>query len=107
MGGFEPQKVALPCPANSKLSSGAMSVLGTISILAVVMAVVTYLTRSDRFKGYFANYGFDSFDNVKYATIGARAPETGLDSCGARFDSEFMESDTFADSAPQLMAYND
>mmetsp|Transcript_17253 Transcript_17253/g.60261 ORF Transcript_17253/g.60261 Transcript_17253/m.60261 type:complete len:875 (-) Transcript_17253:107-2731(-) len=106
-GGWQPQKVAVPCPANSRMSRGAMSVLGTISVVAAIMGAVTFLSRSEKFKGVFANYGFDAYGDVKYATIGARTPETGLDSCGTRFDADFIDNDQddFDDDAPQLMAY--
>jgi len=106
-GGWQPQKAGVPCPANSKMSSGAMSVLGSMASLGIVMAIVTYLSRSERFKGWFSNYGFDAFNNVKYATIGAQQPETGLESVGARYDSDFMDADQddYHDDAPQLMTY--
>lgn len=103
-GGWQPQKAAVPCPSNAKLSRGAMSVLGTITMIAVIMALATYLGNNEKFKGWFANYGFESFNSVKYATIGARAPETALESVGTRFDADFIEDD-FSDDAPQLMAY--
>jgi len=106
-GGWQPQKVAVPCPANSRMSRGGMSVLGTIAVVAAIMGAVTFLSRSEKFKGVFANYGFDAYGDVKYATIGARTPETGLDSCGTRFDADFIDNDQddFDDDAPQLMAY--
>lgn len=105
-GGWQPEKVAVPCPAK-QLSKGAMSVLGSISLVVVLMVAVNYLSRSDQFKGMFANYGMDSFGSVKYSTIGGRNIENALDSVGTRFDSDFMEKDDFAGDAPQLMAYND
>lgn len=103
-GGWQPPKVLAPCPAK-RISRGAMSVLGTITMVAVIMAAATYLGSNERFKTYFANYGFENFNSVKYATIGARAPETALESVGTRFDADFIEDD-FTDDAPQLMAYN-
>jgi hypothetical protein len=105
-GGWAPEKVAVPCPPNSKLSKGAMSVLGTVGTLATIMALITALSRSESFKAYFANYGFENFNSVRYTTIGAKAPETALDSVGTRFDADFIEGDQdYADDAPQLMAY--
>jgi len=103
-GGWQPQKVAVPCPANSKLSRGAYSVLSTVFFIALAMGVANFLATSERFKGVFNNYGFENFNSVRYATIGAKAPETALDSVGVRFDADFIE-DEFADDAPQLMAY--
>lgn len=106
-GGWQPQKVAVPCPAGSKLSRGAMSVLVTIGMVGCLLAVVTYLSRSERFKQLFSNPGFNQYDMVKYATIGARTPETALESVGARLDEDFIEGDQddYANDAPQLMAY--
>jgi hypothetical protein len=103
-GGWQPQKVAVPCPANSKLSRGGMSVLATVLLIAIAMGLANYLAQSERFKGFFNNYGFDSFNSVRYATIGKMAPETAMESVGVRFDADFIE-DEFADDAPQLMAY--
>lgn len=107
-GGWVPQKVAVPCP-DKKLSKGAMSVLGSLSMVIVLMIAVNYLSRSDKFKGMFANYGMDSFGTVKYSTIGGKNVETALESVGTRFDSDFMEADQddFSGDAPQLMAFND
>jgi hypothetical protein len=102
-GGWEPSKAAVPCPANSRLSTGAVSVLGTICMIGAVMICVVFVSSSDRCKGVFANYGFDSFSNVKYATIGAQLPENAMDSVGANFDTDFA-AEAFGD-APQLMAY--
>jgi len=103
-GGWQPQKVAVPCPANSKMSRGAMSVLSTIVLIGVAMALANYLASSDRFKGVFANYGMETFNNVRYAAIGAKAPEMAMESVGVRFDADFIE-DEFADEPPQLMSY--
>jgi hypothetical protein len=103
--GWQPQKVAVPCPANAKMSKGAWSVLGTICMIAVAMAAANYLAQSERFKGMFANYGFENFNSVRYATIGAKAPETAMESVGVRFDEDFIEDD-FADDAPQLIAHS-
>eukprot|EP00933_Yihiella_yeosuensis_P031871 TRINITY_DN2547_c2_g1_i1.p1 TRINITY_DN2547_c2_g1~~TRINITY_DN2547_c2_g1_i1.p1 ORF type:complete len:875 (-),score=186.23 TRINITY_DN2547_c2_g1_i1:492-3116(-) len=106
-GGWQAQKVAVPCPANSKLSRGAMSVLGSIGMLAVIMGAVSYLSSSEKFKGVFANYGFDNSGYVKYGHIGGKAPESALDSVGTRFDSDFIEGDQDDyNDAPQLMAFN-
>jgi len=104
-GGWQPSKVGVPCPSNTRLSRGAFSVLGTIVMIATFMGAAAYLSRSEQFKGWFANYGFDSFNTVKYANIGANAPETALDSVGTRYDADFIE-DEFADDAPQLLSYH-
>lgn len=106
-GGWTPQKLAVPCPAGSKMSKGAMSVLGTLGTVALIMGLVTALSKSDKFKSWFANVGFDQFTSVKYSHIGGKTPETALDSVGTRFDADFVEGDgdDFED-APQLMSYN-
>jgi len=106
-GGWTAAMVPVPCPAGSKFSRGAVSVLFVIFMVAIVMASVTYLSRSEKFKGWFANYGFESFNSVKYAHIGKNAPETALDSVGTRYDTDFIEAeqDEFNDDAPELMHY--
>lgn len=106
-GGYQPQQVAVPCPKSSRLSHGAISVLGVIACVGIMMAMVTYASRSDRFKSWFANYGFESFNSVHYAMIGQKVPETALESVGARFDTEFIEGDQdeYDNDAPQLMSY--
>mmetsp|Transcript_58242 Transcript_58242/g.176090 ORF Transcript_58242/g.176090 Transcript_58242/m.176090 type:complete len:868 (+) Transcript_58242:55-2658(+) len=106
--GWKPQKVAVPCPRNSRLSNGALSVLGTVALIGTLVAGVTYLSRSERFKGVFANYGFESFGSVRYSSIGGKVPENAMESVGARFDSDFADGhDDFSSSAPQLMAYTE
>jgi len=92
-GGWQPQPQAVPCPAGSRLSKGAVSVLGTIAMIGTVMGAVMFLSTSDRFKGIFANYGFESFRTVKYSTIGNTAPETAMESVGANFDHGDFEDD--------------
>merc|ERR1719473_16593 len=70
------------------------------------MGLASFMSQSDKIKGWFTNAGFDAFGSVQYAMIGARAPETALDSVGTRFDADFIEDD-FGDSPPQLMSYTD
>merc|ERR1719223_547201 len=108
-GGWQPQRLAVPCPANSRLSRGAQSVLGTIAMIVVVLAGVTYISRSERFKGVFSNYGFENFNDVQYAGIGQKMPEMALESVGARYDADFFdgEQDEFGDDPPPLMSYTD
>jgi hypothetical protein len=103
-GGWQPQKQAVPCPANSKLSRGGYSVLATVGFIAIAMGLANYLAQSEKFKGMFSNSGFEAFNSVRYAAIGKQAPETGMESVGVRFDADFIEDD-FADDAPQLMSY--
>jgi len=102
-GGWVPQKLAVPCPAGSKLSKGAVSVLGTIGMVALIMGGVTAASKSERFKGWFANVGFSQAAYVKYSHIGGKTPETALDSVGTMAD--FIEDD-FGEDAPQLMSYS-
>lgn len=104
-GGYQPQKVAVPCPATSRMSNGAVSLLGTICMLALIMMAVIYISSSEHFKKMFANYGFENFNNVKYATIGTRVPETALDSVGARLDNDFFDESKEEDETPALMSY--
>lgn len=106
-GGWSPDLVNVPCPANARLTKGGASVLASIAILSAIMGGITLLSRSEKFRTWFANYGFESFNSVKYSTIGAKAPETALDSVGNRFDADFMDGDQddFNDP-PKLMNYN-
>eukprot|EP00413_Alexandrium_margalefii_P040988 CAMPEP_0204600826 /NCGR_PEP_ID=MMETSP0661-20131031/55668_1 /ASSEMBLY_ACC=CAM_ASM_000606 /TAXON_ID=109239 /ORGANISM="Alexandrium margalefi, Strain AMGDE01CS-322" /LENGTH=835 /DNA_ID=CAMNT_0051611661 /DNA_START=41 /DNA_END=2545 /DNA_ORIENTATION=- len=113
-GGWQPQLQRVPCPAGSRLSKGAMSVLGTIGMIGTVMGAVMILSNSERFKGIFANYGFDSFRTVKYSTIGALSPETAMESVGANFDhGDFEDSGSggsgggFGKDADKLMSLTD
>jgi len=105
-GGWYPQKVMAPCPSKGIRGRGAMGMIGTICSVAAFMGLASYMAQSEKLKGFFTNSGFDNFSNVNYAGIGARAPETGLDSVGTRFDADFIEDD-FGDGAPQLMSYSD
>lgn len=100
-GGWQPQKVAVPCPPDSRLSRGGKSVLGSIMAVLLFLGGATYISRSERLKGYFSNYGFDSFGTVKYASIGGSLPESALDSVGTRYDDDFLEED-FAKDASRL-----
>jgi hypothetical protein len=104
-GGWQPQTVMIPCPPKSKLTRGGMSMIGTICVVAAVMFVAQYLSQSEKFKGMFANYGFENFNSVRYAHIGASGPETAMESVGVRFDEDFIEDD-FADNAPQLIPHS-
>jgi hypothetical protein len=104
-GGWMPQSVMVPCPAKAKLTRGGMSMIGTICVVAAVMFLAHYMSQSDKVKGVFANYGFDNFNSVSYAQIGAKGPETAMESVGVRFDEDFIEDD-FADNAPQLIPHS-
>jgi len=103
-GGWQPQQVSVACPAKP-MSKGAWSVLGAVSMLAVVLVAVNMLSQNDKVKGIFANYGFENFGSVRYANIGSKAPESALDSVGTRFDADFIEGDQDDFDAPQLMNY--
>lgn len=106
-GGWQPEEIAVPCPASSKMGRGAMSILGVVAMIAILMGAVAVLSKSDNFKKWIANHGFESFKNVKYAGIGANMPETALESVGSRYDADFLEGDQddFVEDAPQLMTY--
>jgi hypothetical protein len=105
--GWVPQKVPVPCPSSSRLSRGAQGVLFIVACAAVMMGSVMFLSKSERFKGVFANYGFETFNNVRYAQIGKQAPDSALESVGTRYDADFIEAeqDEFHDDAPELMHY--
>merc|ERR1712232_205055 len=78
-GGYQPSKVEVQCPKNTKLSKGGRSVIGTLIIIGTFMAGMYYVSQSDHLKGWFANTGMDRFGTVKYTNIGANTPETALD----------------------------
>ncbi|CAK8989334.1 unnamed protein product [Durusdinium trenchii] len=103
-GGWQPQQVSVACPAKP-MSKGAWSVLGAMGMLAAVLLAVNMLSQNERVKSIFANYGFESFGDVRYANIGSKAPESALDSVGTRFDADFIEGDQDDFDAPQLMNY--
>jgi len=105
-GGWSPQKVTVPCPSKGFRGKGAMSMIGTVIMVAGFMGLATFMSQSDKVKGWFTNSGFGGFEGVSYAPIGARATESALDSVGTRFDADFIEDD-FGDAAPQLMSYSD
>eukprot|EP00930_Biecheleria_cincta_P083655 TRINITY_DN73187_c0_g1_i1.p1 TRINITY_DN73187_c0_g1~~TRINITY_DN73187_c0_g1_i1.p1 ORF type:complete len:877 (-),score=163.36 TRINITY_DN73187_c0_g1_i1:28-2658(-) len=103
-GGWTPSPAQVPCPPKP-MSKGAWSVLGSLGMLAGIMAVVTMMSNSEKVKGVFGNYGFDGYSGIKYAGIGSRTPESALDSVGTRFDADFIEGDQDDFDAPQLMGY--
>jgi len=104
-GGWAPSKVSVPCPPKP-MTKGAMSVLGSLSMLAIIMFAVTFLSQNERVRILFGNFGFRGFGDVKYSGIGFKAPESALESVGTRFDADFIEDDQddFGD-APQLLRY--
>jgi len=104
-GGWSPSFAQVPCPPKP-MSKGAWSVLGSFGMLAGIMAAVTWMTNSEKVKGVFSNYGFDGYTGIKYAGLGAKNPESALDSVGMRFDADFIEDDKDEFDAPQLMSFN-
>ena len=48
----------------------------------MILSGITFLNKSERFKHFFNNYGFENFRNVRYAALGAEGPETAMDSVG-------------------------
>jgi len=105
-GGWFPQKAAVPCPAGAAFSKSALSVLLVGLVLVIVMATITFVSRSEKFKHLFTNYGFDSHKHVQYAQVGKGGPESAVDTVGARYDpNEFLGDDDDED-APPLVSYN-
>merc|ERR1712203_317875 len=72
-GGWLPQKVSVVCPHDGHLSHGAWSVLFVLGLVGIVLVGVTFMSRSERFKGWFAQRGFDSFASTIYTRIGDAA----------------------------------
>mmetsp|Transcript_14973 Transcript_14973/g.47169 ORF Transcript_14973/g.47169 Transcript_14973/m.47169 type:complete len:873 (+) Transcript_14973:76-2694(+) len=102
-GGWRPEKAAVPCPKSAKLSKGAMSVLSSMVFVGTMMGGVFFLSRSEKFKEWFTNNGFSNFNAVKYSSIGALAPETALESVGARDD--YGSEDEFRDPGARSGRY--
>ena len=100
-GGWVPQKVSVVCPHDGGMSHGAWSVLFVLGLVGLVLVVVTMMSKSERFKGWFAQRGFDSFASTIYTRIGDAAqgmpgaaagsggiqmggPDTALDEMGSK-----------------------
>jgi len=76
-GGWVPEKVAVPCPYHAPFSRGAKTVLIVGVVIIAVLAIITHLSRSDRF-GHIMNQYAD-FSNVKYSVLGGPYSGKGKD----------------------------
>eukprot|EP00923_Selenidium_pygospionis_P000302 GHVN01000620.1.p1 GENE.GHVN01000620.1~~GHVN01000620.1.p1 ORF type:complete len:860 (+),score=84.35 GHVN01000620.1:105-2684(+) len=110
--GWFPEEQPVICPAHSPFSRGAKTVLSIIVVLALLLVFVTCLSKSEQFRHFFHNYGFDNFQSVKYSMLGVGADNPfDLDSSGHhhKFEPEmgFIDSelDEHEEDAPTLMSY--
>ena len=69
-GGWQPEKLTVLCPFNSKFTKGARSALGTMCMVGFALFMVTYMSRTDPLKKFFANSSFEALSAAPYSTIG-------------------------------------
>jgi len=68
-GGWVPPPVAVPCPHTSPFGKGAYLVLLVLLVLAILLAISTWLSRHPQYGSIFSRYGFDPFAHIKYTVI--------------------------------------
>jgi len=101
VGGFQPSKVQVPCPSNSRFSHGASLVLVLVVLVFLFAAALSYVDRIPKLRSLFGNLGFESLNYIRYSTIGGagkKAQNEGDDFIQAEMDD--MDQD-----APKLMTY--
>lgn len=104
--GWIPEKVAVPCPAHAPFNRGAKTILLIIFILAIIMLIVTYMCRSPQFKNIFYNYGFDTFENVKYSVIKTKRGNFNANAFEPEMEFIDAEQDANEEDVPTLLSYS-
>eukprot|EP00386_Alphamonas_edax_P014095 GDKI01043378.1.p1 GENE.GDKI01043378.1~~GDKI01043378.1.p1 ORF type:complete len:717 (+),score=231.79 GDKI01043378.1:264-2153(+) len=104
-GGWVPPKVPVPCPQTAPFSRSALSVLFVVFLLVVALGAVQFASRSEKFKKLFLQYGFESFENVRYSAVGGKGADTAMDHMYGHGDDEF-DQDQDQEDAPTLLSYN-
>jgi hypothetical protein len=91
--GFQPAKVAVPCPPTSPFSRGAVIILVLIVLAVAALAILTYAGDNEKVRAFLDKYGInvESFKTVRYSTLG----KSHIDE----------EADEFDADAPQLVQY--
>ncbi|VWU50927.1 sortilin, putative [Hepatocystis sp. ex Piliocolobus tephrosceles] len=105
VNGWIPQKVPVPCPAYAPFHTSAKSILLIIFVMGLIMLIVTYVCRNPKLKAVFYNYGFDTFEQVKYSVI-----KTKRNNANNVFEPEMdfidAEQEDNEEDVPTLLSYS-
>lgn len=101
VGGFQPEKVQVPCPSFSRFSGGASLVLVLVVIVFVFTAGLSYIDRFPKLRALFGNLGFESLNYIRYSTLGGAGKRNSAEG------DDFIqaEPDEYDHDAPKLMTY--
>lgn len=105
INGWVPEKVPVPCPAHAPFNRGAKIILILIFVMAVLLLIVTYLCRSPQFKNLFYNYGFETFENVKYSVIKTKRGNVNANVFEPEMEFIDAEQDDNEEDVPTLLSY--
>ncbi|KEG04583.1 sortilin, putative [Plasmodium vinckei vinckei] len=106
VNGWVPEKVPVPCPDYSPFNNSAKSILFILFIMGLVMLIITYICRNPKFRSMFYNYGFDTFEHVKYSVV--KTKKGNINSNVFEPEMEFIdaEQDNNEEDVPTLMSYH-
>ncbi|SCM09662.1 sortilin, putative [Plasmodium chabaudi adami] len=106
VNGWVPEKVPVPCPDYSPFNNSAKSILFILFIMGLVMLIITYICRDPKFRSMFYNYGFDTFEHVKYSVV--KTKKGNINSNVFEPEMEFIdaEQDNNEEDVPTLMSYH-
>ncbi|CRG94713.1 sortilin, putative [Plasmodium gallinaceum] len=104
--GWVPEKVPVPCPAHAPFNRSAKSILFIIFIMAMIMLIVTYICRNPKFKNLFYNYGFDTFEHVKYSVIKTKRGNVNTNVFEPEMEFIDAEQDDNEEDVPTLLPYS-
>ncbi|EUD69404.1 hypothetical protein C922_00267 [Plasmodium inui San Antonio 1] len=106
VNGWVPEKVPVPCPAHAPFNRSAKSILFILFILGFIMLIVTYLCRNPKFKHLFYNYGFDTFEHVKYSVIKTKRGNVSTNVFEPEMEFIDAEQDDNEEDVPTLLSYS-
>ncbi|CAG9473822.1 sortilin, putative [Plasmodium vivax] len=106
VNGWVPEKVPVPCPAHAPFNRSAKSILFILFILGLIMLIVTYLCRNPKFKHLFYNYGFDTFEHVKYSVIKTKRGNVSTNVFEPEMEFIDAEQDDNEEDVPTLLSYS-
>ncbi|CAA9989631.1 sortilin, putative [Plasmodium knowlesi strain H] len=106
VNGWVPEKVPVPCPAHAPFNRSAKSILFILFILGLIMLIVTYLCRNPKFKHLFYNYGFDTFEHVKYSVIKTKRGNVNTNVFEPEMEFIDAEQDDNEEDVPTLLSYS-
>ncbi|GAW82569.1 sortilin [Plasmodium gonderi] len=106
VNGWVPEKVPVPCPSHSPFNRTAKSILFILFILGIIMLIVTYLCRNPKFKHLFYNYGFDTFEHVKYSVIKTKRGNVSTNVFEPEMEFIDAEQDDNEEDVPTLLSYS-